>query len=394
MDIKLHETELFKHSPSFWSMTTLVLASIGYLLSDWTILYSSFGDFILAFTVVLMLSLGKISFSKNQFIVVISIIVIILSSSILSFFNNTYWFNYTRAILSSIKLIFHSSALIILYNFIKNGKLEKQFLNILNVTAIFAVVIGVFITLLLYSGNEEIPLLLWTYTRQDSRSYFFGVNEYIIRTRSLFSEPAHLGYYLNTVFFANVFYKKKSNVAILSIIAVGIILTLSYSMYFVFISVCLTLLIINILNQKFYWSRWYWLLLLPVSVLIYFLWDFITVTIFQRTLNIFSGEDGSANIRIIGAWDYVTRERLIYGNGIGHTPPITNIYAYVLSDFGLIGFIPYFTGSLLLLYKHVAVLVFFVTMNSAKGGYLNPLYWFVLLIVITYGIDLNEKKSY
>ncbi|MFO8069864.1 MAG: hypothetical protein R6U02_07860 [Alkalibacterium sp.] len=263
-----------------------------------------------------------------------------------------------------------------------------------NVFAVITVMVGLAITLSIYLDNFELPNLIWTFTRQDSRSYYFAGNEAIVRTRSFFSEPAHLGYYLNIIFFSNVFYHRaKTKKTVLFILALGIMLTLSYSMIIIFTVTCLTLVISRIINGNFSWSYWYLAVVFMLGSIMLYFWDFIDVTIIERTKDIISGEDGSANIRLLGTWIYVDKERLLYGNGIGHTPPITNIYAYVMSDFGLIGFIPYIGLSAYVILNSIPAAILFITMNMAKGGYLNPAFWLFLLFVFLYAIIPSIKEK-
>ncbi|MDN6291298.1 MAG: hypothetical protein L0J63_13625, partial [Tetragenococcus koreensis] len=174
--------------------------------------------------------------------------------------------------------------------------------------------------------------------------------------------------------------------------SVGILLTLSYSMILVFISINIIQFVLSLIKNDLSWSNWYFLPMVIFGAFIAYFWEFIDVTIIERTKSILSGEDGSANIRLFGAWMYVEQERLLFGNGIGHTPPITNIYAYILSDFGLVGFLPYLGFTVYILMKGLPVFIFFVMMNMSKGGYLNPSFWLFLLFIFLYGLTRNQQS--
>lgn len=391
MELSFKETKLYHFSPGFWHTSLLIIVSVAFLLSDWSILYSSFGDFILAFSVFLLLLIGKIKLTYTQLLTMGTILILLILTLVLNYFFNAYWFNTFRAFISSVKLIFYLISTILLYNFVTSAKLEEKLLKVSTNFALFAIILGVLITFAIVLGLDNIYNIIWTFTRSDSRSYFFGIRTDIIRTRSLFSEPAHLGYYLNIVFFANVFHNAKNNIVVLVLLGLGILLTLSYSMIFIFIITGITVIFIRLIKSELSWSKWYWLISLPIAFTLYYYWDFINVTIIERTLSIFSGDDGSANVRLLGSWTYVERERLLFGNGIGHTPPITNIYAYILSDFGLIGFMPYIGLTFYLLIKHLPGFVLFVLLNSAKGGYLNPLFWMLIMFIFLYGINKKSK---
>lgn len=387
MNILMNQTKLYKLSPKFWQVTIILFISLAFILSDWIALYSSFGDFIMIFSVVLLVCLGQIKIIQKQFILIAIPIGILIFTSLLSYFFNDYWFNTFRALLSSSKFVFYILALVLYYNFIKDNHLENNLLKISNVFAVLTIVIGIILIVLIYSDMSEVYHSIWRYTRKDNMSYYFIGNTDIVRARSLFSEPAHLGYYLNTVFYANIFSKKKPNYLMLSIISIGIILTLSYSMIIIFFLTGFSYLLVEAVRGKLSWSHWYWLIIASIGAVLIYFWDFIYITIIQRTLNILSGQDGSAYNRIVESWMYVEDERMLYGNGIGHTPPVTNIFAYIMSDFGLIGLIPYLVFTFKMLVRSLPVFVLFVLMNIAKGGYLNPAYWLFLLFVFIYGLS-------
>lgn len=96
------------------------------------------------------------------------------------------------------------------YNHILSKNLRSYFLKISNITAVSMVVTAILIMLLIFLDLSNVYNTIWTFTRQGQLSYTYGYN--LIRARGVFSEPAHLGYYLNTIYFANVFskYKKTS----------------------------------------------------------------------------------------------------------------------------------------------------------------------------------------
>lgn len=378
---KINPIYIYDKAPTTWNIVLFSLISIAFLVSDWVILYSSFGDFVLALAVMLFAVLGQIKFSKKT-IAYGSIPVLFLALNyILNVNFNDYWFDTTRAYLSIGKIGIYLSTLLLTYSLIKRKRLMKLFLKVSNTFAILSIIIGIAITVLIYLNRDTVYTFIWTFTRTDQASFLFNENPNIVRTRSLFSEPAHLGFYLNTIIFANVFSEEKNNYWILSILSAGVLLTLSYSMIIILIVTSISYLVLLLIRGEFKWHWWYLTPLVPLVILSVYFWDYIDVAIIQRTIDIFAGADGSAYNRIIESWIYVPEERIVFGNGIAHSPPITNIFAYVLTDFGLVGFIPYIVFTLYILYIKPPLFVLFVMMNVAKGGYLNPSFWLFLLFM-------------
>lgn len=390
---KLITTKLYDLAPGFWTLMICSLISLSFILSDWIILYSSFGDFILALTAFVLLILGQFILTKKQIITMSIPILLVIVNFTVNTVVDDYWFDTTRGYRSSIKIILYVVTLMVFYNFLKRNQLMEQFLTISNIFAAALVIIGIGITVLIYVNRTELVNLVWTFTRTDTTSYLYNDNPNIVRTRSLFSEPAHLGYYLNTLFFANIFSKKNKNYLFLGLFTLGILLTLSYSMILIFLAINLTYFLTKCVKREFRWQRWHSFVLIALIVSMGIFWSFINTAIIQRTVDIITGTDGSAYNRIVESWIYVDHDRLIFGNGIAHSPPVTNIYAYFLSDFGFVGFIPYLLLTIYILLTNVTVFVLFILMNSAKGGYLNPAFWLFLLYLFIYCIQPVVKAK-
>ena len=67
------------------------------------------------------------------------------------------------------------------------------------------------------------------------------------------------------------------------------------------------------------------------------------------------------------------------------------MYAYALSDFGIIGLLGLLAGTGIIFTFGLREGVFFTLMNISKGGYLNPLFWlFILVIGLT---NFNHKHT-
>lgn len=362
------------------------LISFAFILSDWTVLYSSIGDFLLIIVCFTLFIYKKIYLEKTV-LILFSIPLIILTMNILLAYGfNDYWVGNRVILNNSIKFTFYVIALYILVNYIRIEKLKEKFLDFSTVAACIVVTIGVVITIGLYLELEEYVKILWHFTRQDTQSYLYEGYNYIIRTRSVFSEPAHLGVYLNVIFYSNIFFKKTHSYFLLSILSVGILLTFSYSAILTYLVTGASYLFVRIVSRDIRVNKWMFMPFVLLVVMGIFLRDYIHIIIIERTMNILEGVDGSAYNRIFESWMYIERERIIFGNGIGHTPPVTNMFAYALSDFGLIGFIPFLvlTGSIFV--KNLPMAVLFIMINISKGGYLNPWFWMFLLFTILYGM--------
>lgn len=367
------------------------LISLAFILSDWTILYSSFGDFLLIIACFTLFIYKKVYF-ENKVLILFSIPLIILAMNILLAYGfNDYWVGNRVILNNSVKFTFYVITLYLTVNYIRIEKLKEEFLEFSTIIACIVVAVGVVITIGLYLGFENYVNLIWYFTRQDTQSYLYEGYDYIIRTRSIFSEPAHLGIYLNIIFYSNIFFKKRHSYFLLSILSLGILLTFSYSSILTYLITGSSYLFVCIIKRDFRLNKWLLVPLVLIMVIAFFLREYIYIIIIERTMNIIEGVDGSAYNRIFESWMYIERERIIIGNGIGHTPPVTNMFAYALSDFGLVGFIPFVVLAISIFTKSFPFAVLFVMINISRGGYLNPWFWMFLLFTILFGINQVQK---
>lgn len=391
MLISLKESNLFKSYPEVWNSILGLLISLTFVLSDWGVFYSSFGDFILALVLVIMVGLKLVKLTKIQVSILLFFLMTVMVTSTYSYLFYNHWFEVDRLVLSTLKILLYMGTLMLFFNHLRHHNLKFFFLKISNFTAVFVVLTAILIMAFIYFGFSNIYNTIWTFTRTDELSYTYGSD--LIRARGVFSEPAHLGYYLNTIFFANIFSNHKNKLSLLIILTIGIILTYSYSMIAIFIFTTGLIILLKITKEKYQWSSVHLVVIALFAGLLFFIKDFINVAIVERTVNILSGSDGSAYNRIFESWMWVDRDRLWFGNLIGHTPPITNIFAYVLSDFGLFGLIPYLMFTLSIAFSNFVAFVFFVGMNIAKGGYLNPAFWMMLLYLFLYYLKPVMKNN-
>lgn len=91
---------MYNKAPTAWNMVLFSLISIAFLVSDWVVLYSSFGDFVLAFTVVLFVALGQVKLSRKLIGYGLIPFLFLLLNYVLNVNFNDYWFDTTRAYLS------------------------------------------------------------------------------------------------------------------------------------------------------------------------------------------------------------------------------------------------------------------------------------------------------
>lgn len=376
--ISYHETHQKIEAP-----IVLILLSIAFALSDWVYGYFTFSEYVLFAISAFLVLTFQFRFELSQFkwlILLIGMISFHLGLQII--YNDS--FELRIGIAGAIKLTFYLLVIVAIYNYIRRNRLELSLIKWNLFIAFLVIIAGVYITFELYNETRIPQEFFWKFTRRDIYSYYFESNPAIIRTRSIFSEPAHLGFYLNTLLAATVFYfrNEKINPLVPLVLSIGILLTFSYSMIAILITTLFLKIGILFLNGKLKWNKWMWIIPLIIIGVSVPLWNIINVTLIQRSIAIFTGEDTSARMRLFDSWQYVTKDNLLIGNGIGHTPVITNIYSYMLSDLGIIGLgiSLFFSGYIV---RHSPSLgILFILLNISKGGYLSSGYWFMVLIVL------------
>ncbi|MBX9954125.1 hypothetical protein H7T43_04255 [Peribacillus simplex] len=377
------------------SVLVIGLISIAFVLADWRIGFLTFADILISLAAIIIVIKGLINkslyFKYNQLYLIVGFILVV---SINIFSNLLFNADFLEDL--GIKGFFKISCFIIMFtlvfNFIKELALEVKLLQVLNITAFIVCILGIYISISIYLNGIFPYEFLWKFTRDDLASYAYkGWDESVIRTRSIFSEPAHLGFYLNAILAITYLNKYKYNINkfIDFTIIITIILTFSYSSIII-------MLLIKIFNyakidklKHFYVSKKSIVITIIVAISIISMWNQIEKTLINRTQEILSGADTSASARVEGSWSFVNKEHIFIGNGIGNTPPIFNNYAYVLSDLGLIGFILFVIFSFIVLKKNFQLGLVFIAMNFQKGGYLGAGYWIFILLVLIY---INRKN--
>lgn len=306
-------------------------------------------------------------------------------------------FSFRLALFSFIKVMFYYIFISLMYSYIEKNKLERKLLRGLNISTVIAIVIGVYITVSIATDFNWPYEFLWSFTRTSSFTYEYKGSSDIIRTRSLFSEPAHLGYFLLIVLGLNFFAKVKDKYSVYFqvIIIIGILLTLSYAS----IAVLIALIMIKMvqmfksddLSAIMYNKKLYVVMIIIVAASIFLFRDFLYATVIERTMGIIDGTDNSAYNRMINSWTHLERDYFLFGNGIAHSPPLQNIYAYFLTDLGIIGLIAILLATFKLFSLNFGFGALFLMLNFQKGGYLSPVFSLFILLLLVYS-SIDQRK--
>ena len=360
-------------------VSLLMLISLTFTIFDWNIGLFTFGDYIFGLVIGIIVVSRSVYITKKDTLFLGLLTFYVSVNVLLNEMFNVYFY-FPAGVAAVVKITFYSVFIILTYRYIKECKLEERLIKYLNMFAIFALVVGLYIIIAIYS--DSLPFkFIWTFTRQDKASYIFRET---LRMRSTFSEPAHLGYYFNSIISLNLFskYGKVIPSWVNILLIIGSMLTFSYS------SIAITaFMLIILLGEKFH-DKGKKLInkrTITIFLLVLFLSrEFLYRTFILRTFQIIRGEDGSAFNRIFESWIYVNSNNLWTGNGAGNTPPITNNFAYMLSDLGLIAFLSSVSFSMLLVYNNVGIGLIFILLNFQKGGYLSPAFSLLILYMIVF----------
>lgn len=385
--------ELNEKYQKIWSISILTLLSVSFVVTDWMIGILTLSDYIFIIIGAILSITGNYRVKKEQLPWIVLILVIIIGNIVTNaYFNESFVFK--TGIAALLRFSYYITILVGSYNYVKSKRLEEQLLKILNITAVLVCLIGIYITIALYT-DEKLPYeFFWTFTRTDLASYIFKNNLDIIRTRSIFSEPSYFGYFLNILLTMNMFNNKniKINKIYTTIISVTLILTFSYSAIATMVLIFGLYSLDKLNPMKFKWTKTKLLYIVLFSMVIFLSWEFFNETIISRTTNILTGQDTSAYNRIISSWAHINKEHIFIGNGIGHTPSIWNIYAYILSDLGIIAFILSILFSIYVLCINFRMGLIFIALNFQKGGYLNPAFSIFILLMLIYMTSDNKRS--
>lgn len=384
---------------NYFDQFILLLISMAFALVNWRLGFLWFSDLLLviifAFIILYFIINKKLTINIGQIFLLIIVSLLVLTNILFHlFFNKDFLVN--ESLLGFLKIIFYITTVILLFNFIQEKKLKDKLLSTLSITAVVVSIIGIYISLSLYLKGILPYEFFWHFIRQDMESYTYrGWDRSIIRTKSIFSEPSFLGFYLNTIL--AILYFSKSNYRLnkshIFIITLTILLTFSYSSILIMVGIKILHYIewknfISFLKRK---SSIFTFIL--SIILVVFFWGTIEKTVIIRTKEIFSGVDGSSTARLQGSWSYINGDNIVFGNGIGNTPTIFNVYAYILSDLGIVSFLLFlfFTGCLI--YYNPQLALIFIALNFQKGGYLGAMFWIYMLLIVIYSIDNKKTRK-
>lgn len=385
--------------PSFrftsWPVHLAVLAII---LNNWTMGTSglNFSDPILSLGLI-FLFFSFPGLSSNQFLIFLTIQIIVGTNALLSaFLFPSYIIN--QGFVSLLKVGIYTLFVLLLFNYIASKDLIKESLQILAFWAVVTCLIGLYITFVIQSRVSLPYEFFWEYTRQDEGSYTAGGTSGIIRTRSVFSEPQHLGFFLNTVLLFAFFNTRGYRIGKIATFAITLTAITTYSLS----TIPMTIAILVLYMVKRY--KISGLMVAASLVIVFFgvsgtalLSENFRVTILDRFNRVVSGDDTSANVRIYGSWEYFNPDAILIGNGIGSTPSIWNNYAYVLTDLGIIPFILLIFLSFIVIKRNIYFGLYFVFLTFTKGGYLSAYFWILLALFFVYSVttkieDQNNRK--
>lgn len=381
----------------FFSNLILVLISLSFVVSDWMWGIFTFSEYIIGMIIALLIFTRQFKITKDQTKWIMAIIIF-LTIHLIFQENFNELFKFKMGLAAFIKLIFYIFSITIVYNYIDKQNLRHRFLVFNNFMAIITCLLGYYIAIGILSEGAIQYEFLWNFTRSDITSYIFNNGQIsFVRLKSVFSEPSYFGFYLNTILAMNYLNSNqiKINQKFSIAISITILLTFSYSA----IAVMLLITSYYIYSTKKEWLKvnmkrvivFGLILSLILSVLYIIFPEFFNYVFFQRTIDIFTDINNSGYSRLFGSWQYVNKTNFWLGNGLGHTPSIWNIYAYMISDLGVFGLIVFifFTGVLLKSNKGLGLV--FIVMNFSKGGYLSSSFWLFLLMILVY--STREHKG-
>lgn len=373
----------------------LFLISFSFIVSDWMLGPFSFTELFLGSIFIFLILFGKVRIHLPQIKWISIPLVIVLVNSMVQYFFNAS-FDLRISMIATIKLFFYLILITGIYNYIRNQKLEKSFLVWNNVAAMLVCLLAVYIMIAIYLEGAIPWRPLVTFTRTGGN--VFIRDPLVVRAKSIFMEPAHLGYYLNTILAVNLFNIKYKVPSVFSIIIVLIICaTFAYTAISIMLVMVIIFLFQKIYNKDLILHKGLVVSSLVVfSLFIFFFWESINIALIGRTQNIISGTESSGYERLVLTWQYINFDNvfnILFGNGFLHTPIIWNNFAYILSDLGLFAFLIslVFVGALL--WKNYPIGIVFIFMNFAKGGYLAPAYWFLIMLVLLYFAEKKELVS-
>lgn len=366
---------------------TYILILLSFFLSDWRLPIGG-----VSFSDLFALTAFSITFIDIKYLTKVQILFILILFCLLgiNIYSNYYLnplFEIGSAWIYFGKFTIYSITLCNIYNVTRRYHMESVLFKFLS----YGTLISITFALLIYiiqTLHLSIPYeFLWKFTRSDAASYTFRGTS-LIRMRGLSSEPSYFGGQILLILTINYFnqFGFRFNPKLEYLILLCGILSFSFSV----VPIILFLKICDFFNRYgmgFLRKYWFVLLLIFSVCIVVVFFDQFYITFFGRIITILNKGDTSASSRIVGSWQYV--ENIFIGNGVGSTPPIWNNFAYVLSDFGLIPFLLFISGTIYILKNNFYFGLFFILISFQKGGYLSFYYWLLICIFFIF-----SKKNF
>ncbi|MEG0415240.1 MAG: glycosyltransferase family 2 protein [Erysipelothrix sp.] len=378
---------------------SIVLLMFIPLLSDWKISAINIGDMITLvvtlYATVKLINMKKLKMVLFRKTLIIPILIVICNIFIHILLSSN--FNLNTGIFYFLKIGLYVVFVNVIFSYISINNLQAVTFKYLVNTAVVVGVIGMILSLMILLNNKFPTEFFWSFTRSDRASYIFRGTS-IVRMRSFFSEPSYLGLYFNLVLSIYLFtkFKVKQSLKPAILLSVFVMFTFAFSALATLALIWGTYLFF--VNKLIYKNKRILIVLsLSLLIVIFLLRNQLYETLVRRVIAILSGADTSTINRLIGSWSYINLDNIVMGNGVGMTPPIWNNLAYILSDFGLLAFIPFMFYLYKNCKKNLILTFMFVVFSFQRGGYLNCYYWFSFLIIVIFSrcdFSSNSGKSF
>jgi O-antigen ligase len=298
--------------------------------------------------------------------------------------------------------------------FLNKERLNNLFKNLMYATIIISIIGIIQFFLIKFNIKAEIRIANILTNKNSSLE--------IDRITSVFSEPAHLSIYLGMILSLSfTFYKHhpKPKLYKYLVVLVALNLILSTSLTGFLILMYLLFMMFYDTEQtkgKFASKLKNTFILLFVSFIVFIVVlqiDFLNDKIFERFYSVAEMDDGSANQRLFGGFEFasnVLSEHPITGIGLGQAESyynsqnfvfanywvgeqevgggVNNIFISIFIQSGIIGLL-LFILFMINLYKHNKYLLFMCIIICFSWGYFNtPLFWFYFFI--SKAIQINQ----
>lgn len=367
----------------------MCLISLLFIISDWMLGVFSFSELLLIPIIFFLIVLGKFRITRSQikWITVPNAMILINTLFQIGTQNPI---DLRIILISVIKLNFYMLVISSLYNFICIQEVKKKFLIWNNIAAMVVCLLAIYIMAAIYLEGAIPWRPLVTFTRTGGNVYMR--DPLVVRAKSIFMEPAHLGYYLNTILAVNLFNKQNITIPpIFTLILIVIICaTFSYTAIGIMLSTLFMHLIKKASQREFSINRWGLIIVIIIfGIFIFVFRESIYLTLVERTIRLIEGTESSGYERLVLSWQHLSKDNLWLGEGFMHSPTSWNNFAYFTTELGILALVSSIGFILFLAKKSIPFSIFFILMNFAKGGYLSPAYWFLLLMLLIY---MNQEK--